>query len=306
MSELFELWDKPASGRAMIAGWCQWADAGSVSTGLPQYLIEHTHAAKIGMLKPGGFYLFQLPGTHDFLRPAVTLNEGHREELQGRANEFYCSRAGGDEFLVFLGEEPHRNAEQYAQAFFDAVEELGVTTVAAVAGVHAAVPYDRHREVSCVYSLPRMKDELSHYGVRFSNYEGGATISMYLASKAELRGMEFFRFCAMVPCYDFSTHALTVERIAMDEDSKAWYDLMRRLDHMFKLGMDLSELERLSGELVDEWDAKVDYLARTMPRLDVEEYLKEVNADFAADPFDPLSGIWGDVLRDVFEEDDPL
>ena len=38
----------------------------------------------------------------------------------------------------------------------------------------------------------------------------------------------------------------------------------------------------------------------------VEEYLKEVNADFAADPFDPLSGIWGDVLRDVFEEDDPL
>jgi proteasome assembly chaperone (PAC2) family protein len=290
----------------LIAGWCQWADAGSVSTGLPQYLIERTHAAKIGALKPGGFYLFQLPGTHDFLRPAVRLNDGHREELQERANEFFRSRTGGDEFLVFLGEEPHRNAEQYAQAFFDAVEELGVTRVAAVAGVHAPVPYDWHREVSCVYSLPPMKDELSHYGVRFSNYEGGATISMYLASEAELRGVEFFRFCAMVPCYDFSTDVVAVERIAMDEDFRAWYELLRRLDHMFNLALDLTELERLSGELVEEWDAKVDHLARTQPRLDVSEYLREVNAEFTAESFDPLSGVWGDVLRDVFEGDDPL
>jgi hypothetical protein len=44
MSELVELWEKPSAARTMIAGWHQWADAGSVSSGLPQYLIDHTDA----------------------------------------------------------------------------------------------------------------------------------------------------------------------------------------------------------------------------------------------------------------------
>ena len=306
MNKLVELWEKPTSGKYLIAGWRQWADAGSVSSGLPQYLIQRTQAAKIGTVKPDGFYLFQLPGAHDFLRPMARLNQGRREALQSKRNEFYCSRVGGDEFLIFLGEEPHRNEEQYAQAFFDAVEELGVTRIAAVAGVHAPVPYNQHRDVSCVYSLPQMKDELSHYAVRFSNYKGGATISMYLASEAELRGIEFFRFCALVPSYNFAAGAVTVRQASMDEDFKAWYDLMRRLDHMFNLHMDLSELEGSSHELVAEWDAKIDHLAQSMPRLGVRAYLKEVNADFSAESFDALSDIWGDALRDAIEGDDTL
>ena len=63
----------------MIAGWHQWADAGSISSGLPLYLIEQTQARKIGRIKPDGFYLFQIPGAHHLLRPVVKLNEGYRE-----------------------------------------------------------------------------------------------------------------------------------------------------------------------------------------------------------------------------------
>ena len=304
MSELVELWEKPAAGKSMIAGWHQWADAGTISSGLPRYLIEQTDATKIGRIKPGAFYLFQIPGAHHFLRPVVKLNEGYREALERRRNEFFYAGDRERGFHLFLGEEPHQNEARYAEAFFDAVEELGVKRVAAVAGVYGPVPYDRDRDISCVYSLRGMKEELSQYAVRFSNYEGGATISTYLAHKAEPRGIEFFTFYALVPSYDFSSRSMVVHPVVIEEDFKAWYDLMSRLNRMFDLGVELSDLGRQGEELIATWDSKIDHLAQTMPQLKVREYMEKVNADFTEEAFVQLGDVWEGALRDLFDEED--
>jgi len=53
----------------MLVGWRQWADAGSVSSGLPDYLIQWLHAERIGAIRPDGFYIFQFPGTHEPCAP---------------------------------------------------------------------------------------------------------------------------------------------------------------------------------------------------------------------------------------------
>jgi len=302
MNDLIELWEKPAAGKYMIAGWHQWADAGAVSSALPQYLIDQTHARKIGGIGPDRFYLFQIPGTHHLLRPVVRLDEGHREEFEERRNEFFYSGDDTDGFLIFLGEEPHQNEEQYAEAFLDAVEELGVKRVAVLAGVHGPMPYDKNREISCVYSLPGMKDELARYAVKFSSYEGGATIGVYLADRAEQRGIELLVFYAMVPAYDFSKLSVLTQRMAMEEDFKAWYDLMRRLKFMFNLDMDLSDLEKRSEELISAWDSKIDQLERKMPQLGVRAYLEEVNQDFTEVSFMPLSDVWEEELGHLLED----
>jgi len=306
MNELVELCEKPSAARTMIAGWHQWADAGSVSSGLPQYLIDRTNARHIGSIQPDSFYLFQIPGAHHFLRPVVKLREGYRQALESRKNEFFYA---GDErrgFLVFCGEEPHQNEDRYAEAFLDAVEELGVKRIAAVAGVYGQVPYDRDRDVSCVYSLPEMKDDLSQYALRFSNYEGGATISTYLADRAESRNIEFFALYALVPAYSFSTSAMAVHQMAMEEDFKAWHDLMKRLNRMFDLGLDLSDLDRQGRELVATWTSQIDHLAQTMPQLGVRDYMEQVNAEFAGESPDQLSDVWEEALRDLFEDDQDL
>ena len=302
MNELVELWEKPAGVKTMIAGWHQWADAGATSSGLPQYLAEQTHATRIGRIRPDAFYLFQIPGTHHFIRPVVKLNEGYREALQQRRNEFLYS--ADKRFLIFMGEEPHQSEERYGDAFLDVIEELGIERVAAVAGVYGPVPYDRDRDISCVYSLPGMKEDLSRYAVRFSNYEGGATISTYLAHRAEPRGIEFLAFYAFVPSYAFSTRSIAVHPVAIEEDFKAWYDLMRRLNHMFGLEVDLADLKSRSEQLIATWDSKIDHLARTMPQLEVRDYMNKVNADFEGKPFESLSDVWEEALRDLFEDDD--
>jgi proteasome assembly chaperone (PAC2) family protein len=302
MNDLVDLWEKPASGKYLIAGWHQWADAGDISSGLPQYLVEQAQARKIGQIKPDSFYLFQIPGTHHLLRPVVKLEEGYAQRLEPQKNEFFYSGDGGPDFLIFLGQEPHRNEERYAAAFFDAVEELGVKRVAAVAGVYGAMPYDRDRNISCVYSHPGMKDELNKYAVKFSDYEGGATISMYLAHMAQARGIQFFRFCAFVPSYDFSKLSTLVQPVSIEKDFKAWYDLMIRLDHMFGLAVDLSDLERQSDKLISEWNSKIAQVARAMPQLEVKDYMEKVNDEFSEMSFEPLSDVWEEALGDLFDD----
>jgi proteasome assembly chaperone (PAC2) family protein len=305
MEDLIQLWERPeAEDLYMIAGWSQWADAGSVSSGLPQYLIEQTGARKIGEIKPDGFYLFQVPGTHHLLRPRIKLDEGYRQELSSRENEFYY--AGDDQkgLLVFLGEEPHLNVERYAETFLDVVQELGVRRVAAVGGVHGAMPFDKDREISCVYSLRGMKAELAEYAVKFSNYEGGSTIGTYLVDRAERRGIGFLDFYAFVPAYDFSELTASVQGMRVETDFKAWYDLMRRLNHMFDLGIDLSDLERQSHELTSSMADKVAALERELPQLKVRDYMAKLTSDFTEVPFMPLDDVWERELGDLFGDVD--
>jgi predicted ATP-grasp superfamily ATP-dependent carboligase len=300
MDQLVEILQRPTSEEIfMIAGWEQWADAGAISSGLPPYLVERTGAHRIGGIKPDGFYLFQIPGTHHFLRPEIKLEEGYRQSLTAHTNQFSYT---GDEqrgLVIFQGEEPHVNAERYAEAFLDAVEALGVKRVAALGGVYGAMPYDKAREVHCIFSLPRMKEELSRYAVKFSDYEGGVTISTFIADRAERRGIELLAFYAFVPSYDFSQESSMFQGVRLESDSRAWYEVMRRLNYMFNLPIDLSDLQERSEELMTAMDGKMAELEKEMPQLHVRRYLEKVETDFEETPFMPLDDMWERELDDI-------
>jgi proteasome assembly chaperone (PAC2) family protein len=302
MDELIEFLEKPmAEEMYLIAGWRQWADAGTISSALPQYLVEKTEAKKIGQIKSDGFYMFQVPGTHLFLRPEIKLEEGYRQELRSSQNELFYSGNDRKGLVVFLGDEPHLNIERYAEAFFNVVQELGVKRVAVVGGVYGAVPYNKDRQVSCTYSLRSMKDELAQYAVGFSNYEGGASIGSYLADRAEQLGVEYFVYYAVVPMYDLSQLSPLLQGLRIERDFKAWYDLMRRFNHMFGLRLDLSDLERQSDELMASMTAEIDELEKKAPQLSIREHLDKLANDFDEMSFMPLD-VWDRELGDLFKD----
>jgi proteasome assembly chaperone (PAC2) family protein len=305
MDKLIDLWEKPEAEEIyMIAGWHQWADAGSISSGLPDYLIKKTGARKIGEMSSAGYYLFQIPGAHHFLRPQIKLKDGYRKSLEAKSNEFFYTGNEKKGVVFFLGDEPHLEVEQYARGFFEAVKVLGVKRVAAVGGVYGAMPYDQDREVSCIYSLREMKRELVKYAVKFSNYEGGATIGSYLLDRAEREGVEFFVFYAFVPAYDFAQPALFPQGVRIENDFRAWYEILVRLEHMFSLEIDLSGLEKLSEELVSTMDSKLDELEEEMPQLKVRQYIDSLSEDFEEMSFVPLGDVWERGLRDLFNDSD--
>ncbi len=302
MNSLVNLWEKPTAKEIyMIAGWNQWADAGSISSGLPLYLIHKLNAKKIGEITDDGFYLFQLPGAHHFLRPEIHLKDGYRQSLDKPKNEFYYT--GDDEkgLVIFLGEEPHLKADRYVTAFLDAVQNMGVKRVAAVGGVYGAMPYDQDRQISCVYSMPNLKDELTRYAVRFSNYEGGTTIGTYIVDAAEKAQQEFLVFYAFVPAYNFSEPSNMVQAISIEHDFKAWYDLMRRFNHMFGMEFDLTELEHQSYELTLSMDTKINDVEEQLPQLEIREYLAQVADEVDGKPFVALSDVWGKALGSMLD-----
>ncbi len=303
MNELLQFDDIPkAENTILIPGWRQWADAGSISSGLPQYLIDMIGARKIGQMKPDGFYLFQIPGTHHLVRPRIRLQDGYRREIAEPRNEFYYTRLEEMGLVIFLGDEPHMNVQRYAQAFFDAVKLLGVTNVAGVAGVYGPTPYDKDRQVSCIYSLPHMKAKLEEYALNFSDYEGGASIGSYLVSAAEAQAIPFIELYGFVPAYDFAQSPLQPQGIQIENDFKAWYDIMRRLNHMFDLHLDLTELGQRAEKMMQTIDEKLEEMAAENPELNIQSYLDRLNEEFTETSFLPLDDVWEQGLRGLFDD----
>jgi predicted ATP-grasp superfamily ATP-dependent carboligase len=302
MDELVELHEKPkADSIYMIAGWRQWADAGAVSSELPVYLINHTKARRIGRIKADSFHIFQVPGTHDFLRPEIKFVDGHRRSLTTHKNEIYYTGNERTGLVIFLGDEPHISGERYAETFFNMAQELGVKRVGGLGGVYGAMPYDKDREVSCVYSLTRMREELTEYAVRFSSYEGGASLGSYLADRAEHASVEYFTFYSFVPAYDFSHLTEQLQGMRIENDYRAWNELMRRFNHMFHLGIDLSDLERRSTELTSSVAEKLDEIDQKYPQIRVKEYVSGFANNFVESPYMPLD-VWERGLGDLFSD----
>ena len=310
MADDFEIWERPDPDETyLVAGWRQWADAGSISSGLPQYLIKKTDARQIGEIHPTGFYLFQFPGTHDLVRPIVKFDEGYPEDLQVRRNELYLTKMQDKNLVIFSGDEPHLDIERYVATFLDIVEILGVTRVIGLGGVYGELPYDKARMISAIYSRQSLKDELQDLGVTLSDYQGGASIGSYFCKRAGERGMDYLSFYAFVPTYDFSSIAQLGNMIRIENDYMAWYGVMRRVNHLLKLDFDLSDLERKSERLIKLVDAKVEELESVAPDHGVREYLDRLSESFTEVPFDPLGSIWEEELRrldDKFEEGDEI
>lgn len=303
MDALVRLWEHPVTRELyMLAGWQQWADAGSISSGLPQYLVKKLEARKIGEIVADNFYLFQVPGAHHFLRPQVKLEEGYRATMSVPQNEIFYTGNQEKGLLLFLGEEPHMNIDRYVAAFLDVVRTLNVKRIVILGGVYGAMPYDKDREVSCVYSLPHMKSELAKYAVRFSDYEGGATIGAYLAHKAEAHGIEVVVFYGFVPSYDFSELSAPVHGLRIENDFKAWYDLMRRVNYMFNMEIDLTELEQEGKKLLISMEAELEELGSQVSDVDVQDYLEKLFEDFQERRFIPLGDMWERGLRDLFKD----
>ena len=308
MSDVVEIFEKPEAREiTMIAGWRQWADAGSVSSALPQYLIEQTGARKIGAIRSDGFYLFQIPGTHDLVRPVVKFNAGFPESLETQRNELYY--AGDDQkgVVIFLGDEPHLDMERYAATLLDAARELGVKRMAGLGGVYGELPYNKERTVSCIYSLPQLKEELNRLAVNLSDYHGGASIGSYVCRRAGERAMEFIGFYAFVPTYDFSEMAESGNGFRIENDFMAWLGVMKRVNYLLKLSLDLADLEAKSRQLVEVVDAKVEEIDNLAPESGVREYMRHLSETYTELVFDPLDEIWEDELRrllDKFDEDE--
>jgi predicted ATP-grasp superfamily ATP-dependent carboligase len=305
MSDAVEILERPeAEDMYMIAGWRQWADAGSTSSGLPEYLVEQTGARKIGSIRPDGFYLFQIPGTHDLVRPIVKFDQGYPEKLETQHNDLYYAEHNQHGLLIFLGDEPQMDIERYAQSMLHIVKTLGVKRIIGLGGVYGELPYNKERMISSIYSRPEMKEELQNIAVNLSDYHGGASVGSYICRRSGEQGIEYVSFYAFVPAYDFSNVSQVANSIRIENDYMAWLGIMQRINHMLQLEFDLTDLEEKSKELIELFDARIEELDEESPQLGVRDYISRLSDEFVPIPFSPLDDVWEEELRRLFDQSD--
>ena len=269
--ELLNMESQPAA-KQLIAGWRrQWSDGGEISGGLPRYLISKLGATQIGEMGPEVSklcYPFQVPGTHDTYRPRVAYNEGLPVQPMTRRNRFYDA---GNGLIIFLGQEPWFRIDAYAEAFFKAVAELSSPKIVAVEGYNGAAPPEMERSVSCIYSRADMKENLDQYGLRYSNYgsqsRNGPTIAMALVTLAHYQypDVEMFRIGSMAPMYPLVTS--NNEQVGISRDHRSFYDILRRLRAIFKLDIDLAELQVLGDAESKELQEQLDKISSSNNEL---------------------------------------
>ena len=310
--ELFTFTDKPEANY-LIAGWRrQWSNGGRISSGLPRYLIEKNNGRQIGRLSEHVnrmCYPFQVAGTHDAFRPAAAFNEGLPSSAMTRQNAFYEIGSG---LLVFLGEEPWYRLDIYGEAFFSVVKDLGIQQTVAVEGVNGPAPPDLERRITCVYSQPEMREQLERHGVQFSSYGSrgrqGPTIGMALVSLAHYQypDVPMFRMGAMAPMYPFMTS--NNNQLGITQDHRAYYDILRRLRSLFKIEMDLSELEQLGSQESQALLENLERLGRT--NNEAKQIIDQVRMDYQYTPYvepvdlDPaLDQALENILRDIGNPD---
>ncbi len=305
MSELVELWEQPVADEIyMLAGWRQWADAGSISSGLPHYIIQQTNARQIGKVNTEGFYLFQIPGTHDLVRPVVKFEEGYPKSLEKMRNEIHYTGTDERGFVIFLGDEPHLDIERYTAAFLDVAQQLKVKRIISFGGVYGELPYKKERMISSTYSLESMKEEISSLAVNLSDYHGGAAIGSYICRRAGDADLEYMSLYGFVPTYDFSNLAQTGSSIRLENDFMAWLGVMRRVNYVTKMDFDLDDLKKKTERLINVLDSKIEELDSTAPQIGIYDYLRRLEEDFTEKVFDPLDEVWEDELRRLFDDAD--
>ena len=305
MADGLELMDLPhLEEMYLIAGFRQWADAGSVSSGLPEYLVRQTNARPLGEINPEGFYLFQIPGTHDLVRPVVKFDQGYPETLETQSNRFYYTENSRRGVVIFLGDEPHMDVERYVGALLEAVRRLHVRRIIGLGGVYGELPFDRERMISCNYSLPGLKEEVAGLAVTLSDYHGGASIGSYLCRRAGDQGIEYIGLNGFVPLYDLSSLGQKGATIRVENDYMAWLGIMRRINYMLKIGFDLTDLTQNAAQMVRQVQAKIDEIDRQAPHLGVRAFFQRMAEDFTETPFIPLDDVWEENLKNLLDRFD--
>jgi len=109
----------------------------------------------------------------------------------------------------------------------------------------------------------------------------------------------------LVPSYDLGQiarkqEAANVTPIILLEDYQAWYDVMVRVNHMFRIGLELIDLAQKGNEGMKAMREDLERLSQYLP---INDFLKEVTKDFVEMPFTQLGSVWEDAINDILSEE---
>ena len=252
----------------MVCGISGWVDGGESATGSTRYLVKRLAAKKFAAIPIGKFHIFQMPGELS-QRPQIRIEGGRLKEHRFPQNQFfYAVNPNADnDLILYLGAEPNLNWEEYATAILGIAEEFAVVRIYLPGGVLDKTPHTKEPGVFCACSSDLLKEEMAKYGVQPANYEGPGSFGMTLLHTCQKKQMPMVSIIARATYYpEFN--------IIIPHNPKAIRAVVRRLNSLLRLNMDVSDLDKDAEEL----ETKLNAMVSRNPEF--RTYVEELEKDF--------------------------
>ncbi len=236
----------------LLLGFSGWMDGGEVSTGTVKYFIEKLRAEKLADIEPEGFYINNFPGSMEMtalFRPHTKIKDGLITSLETTTNAFFCNQK--QNLILFLGKEPNLRWQEFADCVFSLCSEFGVRMIYFIGSVAGLVPHTREPRILCSASDAKLKETFQQYGVKFTSYEGPASIVTYLTANAGKEGLNMASLVATIPAYVQGNNPKCIEAV------------IRRLASILGLQIKLDDLRDIS----DEFEKKLSDVVQEQPEL---------------------------------------
>ncbi len=236
----------------LLIGLTGWMDGGDISTGTVKCLISKLGAGKFAEIDPNEFFIYNFPGSMEItalFRPHAKIHNGLIESYDLPESTFYCDEQ--NDLIMFLGKEPHLKWDQFADCIFSVCEEFRVEMIYFIGSVAGLVPHTREPRLFCSVSNRELKSTFKHFGVKFTNYDGPASIVTHMTAACNKRNLNMVNLVATIPAYVQGNNPKCIEAVT------------RRLSGMLELELDFDDLRAVS----DEFEKKLNEVVHEQPEL---------------------------------------
>jgi proteasome assembly chaperone (PAC2) family protein len=227
------IWDRRPDGLrapAMVCSFQGWNDAGDAASTATAFLAQSLGAERFAQIDPEEYYDFQAN------RPHVKIDETQARVISWPSVEILEARAprAHRDLVIVQGTEPSMRWRSFSSLIVDLAEALDVQFVVTLGALLADVPHSQPVAMTGFASDPAMMERL---GLQSSSYEGPTGIVGVLHAGCSQGGLPSASVWASVPHY-----------VAAASSPKAALALLRKLELMVGVSVDVSELEEAAGE----------------------------------------------------------
>jgi proteasome assembly chaperone (PAC2) family protein len=227
------IWDRRPDGLrapAMVCSFQGWNDAGDAASTATAFLGQALGAERFAQIDTEEFYDFQAN------RPHVKIDETQARVISWPSVEIFEARAprAHRDLVIVQGTEPSMRWRSFSALIVDLAEVLDVQLVVTLGGLLADVPHSQPVAMTGFASDPALMERL---GLKASSYEGPTGIVGVLHATCAQAGLPSASVWASVPHY-----------VAAAASPKAALALLRKLELMVGVSVDVTELEEAAGE----------------------------------------------------------
>ena len=258
----------------LLLGFSGWMDGGDVSTGTVKALVSKLFARRIAEIDHQGFYLYSFPGAMDvtsLFRPHCQIRKGVIREFAFPENVFFAAQ--DQDLILFLGKEPNLKWVEYADCVFALCKHFGVQSICFIGSVAGLVPHTRDPQFFCSLSNPDARPRFESLGIKLSDYEGPASITTYLTTRAKDEGIEMVALVATVPAY------------VQGANPKCIAAVTRRIAGILGLHLDLEDLQATA----DEFERRLTEVVQEQPEL--AESVTKLEQDYDNEIFSEMGDL---------------